>query len=191
MFLASASVIPAAVRVLLREICTNETIMNKLNLLTIFLIATALFGCGTSEKYVPLPNLVYRIDIQQGNLITQEMINQLKPGMSRDQVRYVLGTPPIADAFHQDRWDYVYIYQGGRQDEDEAERRRISLYFEHDKLARLEGDFRPNEQTDELPRKTSTVKVEGERKKRGLLLNVWDKITNDDEDAAYDPGSNR
>ena len=70
-------------------------------------LGTALVaGCG----FVPrIPGVTpYKIDIQQGNFISQEMVAQLKPGMSKEQVRLALGTPLLADAFHADRWDYVY-----------------------------------------------------------------------------------
>jgi outer membrane protein assembly factor BamE len=55
----------------------------------------------------------YRIDVRQGNFVTQEMVAQLKPGLSREQVRFILGSPLVADMFHGDRWDYVYRYQQG------------------------------------------------------------------------------
>ncbi len=79
----------------------------------------------------------YRIDVRQGNYVTQEMVARLKPGMSRDQVRFALGTPLIADMFHADRWDYVYRFQPGR---GEVQLRRIVVFFEADKLARVGGD---------------------------------------------------
>ena len=61
-----------------------------------------LAGCSS------IPSLLYKIEIQQGNVITQEMVNKLKPGMTRSQVRFALGSPMISDAFHENRWDYVY-----------------------------------------------------------------------------------
>lgn len=78
--------------------------------------------------------LIYRIDIQQGNVVTQDMVAKLKPGMSRSQVRFALGTPMIADMFHADRWDYVYLLErdGSRVDE-----RRLTVLFEGDKLLRV------------------------------------------------------
>jgi outer membrane protein assembly factor BamE len=79
----------------------------------------------------------YRIDIRQGNYITQEMVAQLKPGMSRDQVRFLLGTPLVADIFHADRWDYVYSFRPGR---GETQMRRFSVFFEDGKLVRVAGD---------------------------------------------------
>lgn len=79
----------------------------------------------------------YRIDVRQGNYVTQEMVAKLRPGMSRDQVRFVLGTPLVNDMFHADRWDYVYRFQPGR---GEVQLRRLVVFFEDGKLARLGGD---------------------------------------------------
>lgn len=81
----------------------------------------------------------YRMEIQQGNFVTQEMAAQLKPGMTRDQVRFVLGTPLVSDIFHEDRWDYVFVRQ--RANSEEVERRRIAVFFEDGKLKRIDGDI--------------------------------------------------
>jgi len=95
----------------------------------------ALWGC----QYVPiLPGLTtYRIDIQQGNVITQDMVAKLKPGMTRQQVRFVMGTPPIVDPFHTDRWDYVYYLT--RSDKG-VEHRRLILGCDGEALKRVDGD---------------------------------------------------
>ena len=95
-----------------------------------------LAGCGSFN-----PFSVYRMEIQQGNYVSQEMVDQLKPGMTRDQVRFVLGTPLLTDVFHGDRWDYVYRRQ--RANSREVEERRISVFFADDKLVRVEGDVVP------------------------------------------------
>ena len=79
----------------------------------------------------------YRMDIQQGNYISQEMVSQLKIGMSKEQVRYVLGTPLVADIFHADRWDYVYYREVRR---GPREGRKIAVLFEDGKLVRVVGD---------------------------------------------------
>jgi len=85
-----------------------------------------------------MPSLTpYRIEIQQGNYVTQDMVAQLKPGLTRDQVRYVLGTPLVTDVFHKDRWDYVFVRQPANS--NDFEYRRIAVFFENDKLARVEG----------------------------------------------------
>ena len=77
------------------------------------------------------------MDIQQGNYISQEMVSQLKIGMTKEQVRYVLGTPLVADIFHADRWDYVYWREDQR---GKREERRIALFFVDNKLERIQGD---------------------------------------------------
>jgi outer membrane protein assembly factor BamE len=96
-----------------------------------FVAALALLaaGCG--------PLAPYRMDIQQGNFVSQEMVAQLRRGMTREQVRYLLGTPLVTDIFHGDRWDYVYLLdRPGRP----AEKRRLAVFFEEDKLVRVDGD---------------------------------------------------
>ena len=88
-----------------------------------------------------LPGLSpHKIDIQQGNVVTQEMVAKLRPGMSRSQVRFALGTPLVTDVFHPDRWDYVYVLQKRGK---VVEHRRIVVVFQEDKLARIEGDVVP------------------------------------------------
>jgi len=100
-------------------------------------LGTALVaGCG----FVPtIPGVTpYRIEIQQGNFISQEMVAQLKPGMSKEQVRLALGTPLLNDIFHADRWDYVFWREragGGKR-----EQRKLTVFFEDGKLTRLDGD---------------------------------------------------
>jgi len=81
----------------------------------------------------------YRMEIQQGNYVTQEMAAQLKPGLTREQVRFVLGTPLVSDIFHEERWDYVFVRE--RANSQEVERRRIAVFFEDGKLKRVDGDI--------------------------------------------------
>ena len=99
------------------------------------LVATFLLllaACSVTEKLTP-----YKIDIQQGNVVTQEMVAKLKPGMTKAQVRFVLGTPLITDAYHANRWDYVYLYQkAGKLTEE----RKLALFFNQELLHRVEGD---------------------------------------------------
>jgi outer membrane protein assembly factor BamE len=83
---------------------------------------------------------VYRLDINQGNYITQDLVEKLKVGQSKQQVRLVLGTPLLVDPFHTDRWDYVYQYT---RDARRVESRTFTVYFVDDKLARWEGDELP------------------------------------------------
>jgi len=104
------------------------------------LAAALLHGCKSIE--VPkVPGITpYRMVIQQGNFISQEMVAQLKPGMSKEQVRYILGTPLVTDIFHADRWDYVFYRElpNGKR-----EQRNLSVVFEDSKLARVLGDLMP------------------------------------------------
>lgn len=81
---------------------------------------------------------VYKLDIQQGNVVTQEMVDKLRPGMTRAQVRYVLGTPLVTDPFHKERWDYFYSFKTGV--DGIAETRRLALHFQGDTLQNIQGD---------------------------------------------------
>lgn len=84
----------------------------------------------------------YKIDVQQGNVLTQEMVSQLRPGLTRDQVRYALGSPVLTDIFHNKRWDYVYYLQRG--DVREPLQRQFSVFFDAEgKLDHVEGDLDP------------------------------------------------
>lgn len=111
---------------------------NKSSSMRLSIIALALLLPACS--YIPMAPSVYKIDIQQGNVVTQDMLSRLKPGMTRSQVRFVLGTPLVTDVFHPDRWDYVYRYQkAGKL----TEQRRVTAVFEKDVLLRTEGDVIP------------------------------------------------
>lgn len=107
-----------------------------------------LLGCVVAVSACSMPRLqfpgVYKVDVQQGNIITQEMIDQLRPGMTKRQVTFVMGTPLVRDPFDQDRWDYVYSYQpgGGVRGQE-----RVTMFFENDLLTHFTGDFKPTEET--------------------------------------------
>lgn len=83
----------------------------------------------------------YRIDLRQGSSITGEMVARLKPGMTPDQVRFILGTSLLADPFHAERWDYPYEFRAGRS--SVTDRQLFSVYFKDGKLLRWEGDVKP------------------------------------------------
>jgi outer membrane protein assembly factor BamE len=83
---------------------------------------------------------VYKIDIEQGNKITSEMLMTLKPGMTKSQVRFVLGTPLIQDTFHSERWDYIYIK---KVDDIVIEQRHVILNFLDEKLKNITGEVIP------------------------------------------------
>jgi outer membrane protein assembly factor BamE len=94
------------------------------------LLAALLTGCG----------LVYKIDVQQGNYVTQDLVDRLKPGMTKAEVKQILGTPLLTDIFHANRWDYFFSNsKGGKA----ADRSRLTVLFENDKLASHSGGVRP------------------------------------------------
>ena len=155
-------------------------------LLISLLACASLFlpGCAS----VPIPG-VHQIDIQQGNVIDQEMVNKLKPGMDKSQVRFALGTPTIVDVFHQERWDYIYSLKQGS---GERQQRHITLFFEGDKLARVEGDVQPaaGEREEPAASKETTVTVQPTEKKKGFFGGLKSAIgLGDEEGFARTPDS--
>ncbi len=79
---------------------------------------------------------VYRINIQQGNYLDQAAVDQVKDGMTRSQVRYLLGTPLVADTFNKERWDYIYYLKKGRT--LHVDSRRVTVFFDGDKVAKID-----------------------------------------------------
>ncbi|MGE5241788.1 MAG: outer membrane protein assembly factor BamE [Bacteroidota bacterium] len=113
------------------SIITPRTITKSMrNVLLLAALTTLLSGCLS----------VYHLEVQQGNVVTQEMVDKLKPGMTRNQVRYVLGTPLVIDPFHPDRWDYYYYLRGSKEKTGEAQ--RVTVIFRNDLLATVEGGVR-------------------------------------------------
>lgn len=105
------------------------------------ILLPAIFLTACSNYPASLPSIKpYKMDIQQGNVVTPKMMMQLRPGMSKAQVRFVMGTPLIADSFHANRWDYVYRMQKGGK---VIEQRRVILDFENDQLKQVRGDVTP------------------------------------------------
>lgn len=121
--------------------------MHKVLIPVTAVIAVTLTGCsGMRDIGDAIPNtleswsLMYRPNVQQGNVIDQEMMDKLEIGMDKRQVRYALGTPMLVDVFHQDRWDYVYTFGRGSKPK---EIKRSSLVFEDGRLTRIEGELQP------------------------------------------------
>lgn len=113
-----------------------------------------LFLASCSATGLPALDLKpYRMEIQQGNFVSQEAVSQLKLGMTKEQVRFVLGTPLLTDIFHADRWDYVYRRQ--KVNSNVLEHRKIAVYFKDGKLERIEGDVIPAPGTDAAGAKTA------------------------------------
>ena len=112
---------------------------------------------------------VYRLTIEQGNRIDQDMINQLKPGINQRQVSYIMGSPMMKDFFHPNRWDYVYLVQPGNA---AVEQKRVSLYFNNQEtLVSIQGDFKPDPKAPRVI-KERTVDVP----KREFEKTLWEKI---------------
>ncbi len=97
------------------------------------LLAFALSGCGNISPLTP-----YRMEIQQGNHLSQEKVSQLRRGMTKDQVRFLLGTPLLTDMFHGDRWDY--LFRRVPESSNKVEARRLALFFVDGRLDHVEGD---------------------------------------------------
>lgn len=146
-----------------------------------------LSACSSTSftSYLPEP---YKVTIQQGNVITQDMVSKLKPGMTKPQVRFLLGSPPVTDIFHANRWDYVYsIFESGKL----KEQRKLTLYFEDDLLSRVAGDVVALTQQDKAAEAAQPARAPGEivlekfdptkppppvEDEKGFLGRLWDKI---------------
>lgn len=98
----------------------------------VFLALAPLSGCG----------LIYKVDAQQGNLFDKSTVEALKPGMSKRQVLLVMGSPSVISPFDQDRWDYVSTIRRGR---GKMASKDLTLYFENDALAKIDGDYFPED----------------------------------------------
>ncbi len=116
--------------------------------LAVAIVAGMLAACGGGKWGFP-----YRPDVQQGNWVTAEDIDRLEPGMSREQVRYLLGTPTLQNVFRDDRWDYPYYNKPGY---GTTEQRRFTVWFEGDTLVRWSGDDQPEHQPFHAPDSTDS-----------------------------------
>jgi outer membrane protein assembly factor BamE len=128
-------------------------------------------GCATADRYVPSWRSfgVYKIDVNQGNYLSQDTVDRLKVGMTQPQVRQILGTPLITSPFRADRWDYVYEYTRQGQ---VIEHRNFTVYFADGKLTRWEGDKLPEtvvELNQSATAKALPSNAEGEK-------NFWDRF---------------
>jgi outer membrane protein assembly factor BamE len=108
-------------------------------------VAASQLACSSLGDRLPgVTSIVtpYKIDIQQGNVVTREQAQALKPGIPRTQVREILGSPLLTSVFHADRWDYVFTFQ--RQGQP-LQQRKLALFFKGDVLERVESDALPTE----------------------------------------------
>ena len=151
--------------------------MFKVIKMRIFLLVLSLLVTACSPS---LPSIKpYKMPIQQGNLVSSKMMMQLKPGMTKTQVRFVMGTPLINDSFHKDQWDYFYQME---KDGAIIEKRRVILMFEKDLLAKVKGDVIPananknEDRQDIAPIKSSEPNQNPAQKEKSMLdrLKFWE-----------------
>jgi len=101
----------------------------RIRLCVLAILGTALGGVG---------GCIYRISVQQGNLLEASTVEQVQLGMTKSQVQFLLGTPMVQDVFHENRWDYTYYLQAGRS--SDVDRRWLIVFFEGDRVVRIDRD---------------------------------------------------
>ena len=144
----------------------------RLGLRSIVVVAFFATGCATVDEYMPTLRSfgVYKLDINQGNYLSQDMVDKLRVGQTKPQVRQLLGSPLLVSPFRESRWDYVYEFTKQGQ---VVAHRTFTVYFVDDKLARWEGDEMPASQADlnrEALARTSAEERWGEPR------SLWDSI---------------
>jgi outer membrane protein assembly factor BamE len=162
----------------------NELPMQKN--LTILILSCTLSACSYNGS-INLPGL-YRIDIQQGNIIDQDMLDRLRPGMDKFQVGFILGTPAISDPFHRDQWDYIFSMA---EESEDRQQRHVRVHFVDNKLAYIDGDVVvSNREITDAVRRSRTVEVPPGSRPRG---NIFSRMFNvipfvgDDEPRRAEP----
>jgi outer membrane protein assembly factor BamE len=138
--------------------------MKRLALSTIFLVTSALLASGC----------VYKMNIQQGNYLVAESVSQLKEGMTRSQVRFLLGTPMVPDAFDASRWDYYYFFSSRQY--KEPLKRRLTVYFADERVQRFENQGVPT-QTDLEQLDRDLRKAIADNKKNERKPGLWKRMT--------------
>ncbi len=128
----------------------------RMTILLVFLTSITLAGCVRS----------YRVEIQQGNVISAEQIEKLTPGTSRNEVRFILGTPLIVDPFHAERWDYFYSLDPAKG--EQVTKYRLSIWFENDLVTRTEVEGAG------LP---GAIQPDLEEDSPGFFSSLWDAVT--------------
>ena len=129
-------------------------------------------------------NFPYSVPVQQGNVITVQMLQELKLGMDKRKVKFILGTPLVTDAFHQGRWDYYYSYYPGSGD---TVQQRASLYFEGEQLVRIDADIQSDIDFHTVTHATDKLVVVPRKKDSGFLAAITPAfVTRDEEQAAQE-----
>ena len=136
--------------------------MNFRLVILLSVVTLLLFGCVRT----------YRIDIQQGNIVTQEQIEQLKPGMKMVEVPYLLGAHLVEDPFHTERWDYFYSFRSGET--RQVERQRLTVFFDNGQLTKIEQGFESEPVTSSSSE--SSVQVPTTPAKPGFLKRTWRRL---------------
>ena len=143
----------------------------------IFISLCLLCACSRSYDGGFNAPLLYKIDIQQGNVVDQEMLDQLKPGMDKKQVKFIMGTPVLIDPFHNERWEYIYSFQEGGT---VREQRHITLHFENDKLAYISGDIEisniPRQKDKIITEENAIIVPISDKEEKGFFGRLFDKI---------------
>lgn len=151
---------------------------------TATLVLVAVLGTGSGCQMPDLPGL-YRIDVQQGNVVDREMAGRLEIGMEESKVRFILGTPLLVDPFNPDRWDYVYTL---RQGFGPTVRRHLALYFTDGRLARVEGDLEV-ETAPDSERTPILVTVPQRKDRKGILERLIPDFLKDDDEPESGAGA--
>ena len=131
-------------------------------------------GCSKLSE-MPVPGL-YRPDVRQGNALVPAAFAKLEVGMPRDRVLHLLGAPAVDDVFHPDRWEYLFSFVSGGE---ESGWRRITLRFEEDRLAHIEGDLPPAEADPSEPEAAKVVRVPPRPPEKGIFGRALRKLKRD------------
>ena len=143
-----------------------EQIVLRMKKILIFLLVVLSIGAGGCSSWKNF-SLVYTPNIQQGNIITPEMVAELKPGMSKRQVRFILGTPLLIDIFHQERWDYPYTM---KKRNEAMEIKHFSVFFKGNQMLSYNGDILPSAATkSEEDKKEIIVSVPDYKGDKGMI----------------------
>ena len=125
------------------------------HLTTLSILTLVVSGCSIGLPKLKIPR-VHKVSVQQGNVLTQEMIDRLKPGMTRNQVAYIMGEPVMQSTFDDDRWDYIYSLEVPGYLSQSI---HVTLYFENEVLAYFTGDLAPSGADPEAPNDSDTTAV--------------------------------
>jgi len=141
--------------------------MKKLLILIVSILTVLVTACS---NYIP----AYKIDVQQGNILTKEDIDQLKIGMDKRKIQYILGSPSVTDPFHADRWDYIYTNKPGY---GKFEKKNITLYFENNLLTKTTGSITPDPHPAQDAREYKKQQIitvnPPAREKPGWIKQIW------------------